>query len=186
MVGYFLKVARGVNMQLVKVIVLITVLSLIVVGQSVRDEALESYRNGEFERTISILQELSQDSPADYLSLVYLGAAYVKIGKTEQAIETFKQLNKASRSTNPLNYDSKLSILNAPQAPCTGFSLGGTSAKVAVELGSNGKIGFAVPFLFTDRDFAKLAGTTAKGVRFKPAIFNAKPVPVVLVMEYNC
>jgi len=85
-----------------------------------------------------------------------------------------------------LGYDKNYKILNQPKVACS-FSRGKQAfARAAVELGSDGKIGFVMVFDESGKKFGENAAKAARAIKFKPAIFNDAPVASIAIIEYAC
>ena len=172
---------------------LFTLLVLIFAGamassaQSDRDAGIEHYRSGNYKEALSILGKLVDEKTADRQTHLYLAASYIKLGRASEAVKIFKKLKKAKPSKDEIKYDRKYKIINNPRAACS-YERGdrAASARVAVELGPEGRIGFVTVFASSGRQFAKNAAEAAGAVTFEPAILNGTPVATIVEVEYRC
>jgi len=157
---------------------------LMLFGQSERDKAIDLYRNGDFAKAIAIFENLIELKEADYTSASYLGAAYVKVGKNKQAVDTFLRLHSFGSPKTPLEYDKKIKIVSRPIARCRG--IGGSIVKLAVELIKDGTVGFVFPFSENSASFRESVIEAAREIKFEPAVVKGNAVTIVLVFEYRC
>ncbi len=155
-------------------------------AQSDRDTGIEHYRAGNYKEAVSILGKLVDEKTADRRAILYLAASYIKLGKASEAVEIFKKLRKAKPSQGEVIYDSTYKILNKPRPACSYESGRQAFARVAVELGPEGRIGFVTVFASSGRQFAKDAAVAAGAINFEPAILNGTPVATIVEVEFQC
>lgn len=176
-------------MKTLYLISLLTFLSLTAAAQTQpdRNAGLELYRQGEYEKSIVLLQEVVKTEEKDRLAWLYLGAAYLKINKANEALKAF-QKSKGVYNKNMPVYDKKLKITSKQSAPYTdrarSFGVNGT-VKVAVEFGGDGKIGFIFPFQGLPYGLTENVIKAVEQIKFEPAEIGGKPVTVVQVLEYS-
>jgi tetratricopeptide (TPR) repeat protein len=155
--------------------------------QTERDKAIELYRQGEYEKAIGILQNSVKTEEKDRLAWLYLGASYVKLKKNEEAVNAFRKTNVIYKENLP-TYDKKLKIISKPLPVYTESARrNGVSGKiiVAIEFGSDGKIGFIFPFRELAKGLTEKAVDTAKAIKFEAAVKDGKPVTVISILEYE-
>jgi tetratricopeptide (TPR) repeat protein len=152
-------------------------------------DGIAAYRNGDFEGTTQILQSVLKDNPQDKTAYLYLGAAFIKLGKQKDALEAFRKSDKAKGFKGPSEkYDQNLQVLSKPRATYTNSArsnnVSGT-IKIVVEFGADGKIGFAIPYQTLPEGLTQNAVSAAKQIKFEPAVLNGKPVSVVSSFVYG-
>ena len=75
-------------MKILKLSILIVILALFgnsAYSQSNRDEGIELYRAGEYEKALPILQARVAEEKRDRVAWNYLGAVLIKLSKTKKA-----------------------------------------------------------------------------------------------------
>lgn len=154
---------------------------------SQRDQGIEQYRAGNFDKAIELLTSTVESDPKDRIAWVYLGASYVHTRQPEQAQKAFARTNIVQKENLPV-YDKQVKITHKPHARYTDEARRNGSSgtiKIAVELRSDGEIGFVFPLENSIKDLEPSVVGAAKGIRFQPAIQNGVPVTVVLMLEYS-
>lgn len=161
-------------------------------GQSEADKGVDSYRNGDFEQAISILENSVKSDSKDKKAWTYLGASYLKKGLKKEAAKAFL---KASEIRHPklskeelVKFNEGLEIISKPRAAYTdGARENGIQGevKLAVEFSENGKTNLlyvvkALPFGLTENCI-----DATKRIKFKPAQKDGKPIPVIQVISHS-
>lgn len=178
------------NMKILKFTILIVILALFgssAYSQSNRDEGIELFRAGEYEKALPILQARVAEEKRDRVAWNYLGAVLVMLGKTEDAKAAFRSPKGIYTENIPV-YDKEIKIMKKPQAVYSANARSrGTSGtvRVAVEMLSDGKIGFVQPFIELPDGLTENAVRAAKSIKFEPAWKDGKPVTVVTILEYS-
>ncbi len=152
-----------------------------------RDEGVEFYRQGEYEKAVQILQESVKVEKKDRLAWLYLGASFVKLKKDNEAIKAFRKINGVYKKNLPV-YDKPLKIISKPAVAYTEAARRNQvsgNIKLAVEFGADGKIGFVFPFQDLPDGLTANAVNAAKSIKFESAVIDGKSVTVVSVIEYS-
>ena len=155
--------------------------------QSQRDQGIDLYREGKFDKAIDLLASAAAADKKDRIAWTYLGACYVHTKDYGQAQKAFGNTNIIQKENLPV-YDKPFKITNRPRASYTEEGRRNNSSgtiKVEVELKADGKIGFVFPLQNFINDLEPSAIDAAKRIRFEPAIKNGVPVTVVTVFEYS-
>ncbi len=156
-------------------------------SQSNRDEGIELYRAGEYEKALLILQARVAEEKRDRVAWNYLGAVLVKLSKTKEAKAAFRSPKGIYTENIPV-YDRNLKITSKPQAIYSANARSqGTSGtvRVAVEMQSDGKIGFVQPFVELPNGLTENAVRAARSIKFEPAWKDGKPVTTVTILDYG-
>jgi hypothetical protein len=152
-----------------------------------REDGIASYRSGEFEKAANILQTVVEKDKSDKLAWIYLGAAFVKLGKQKEAVIAFKNSNFTYKDRTE-QFDQDVKTIWKPRASYTDEArmenVTGT-IKIAVEYGADGKIGFIFPFQTLPDGLTNSAVRAAKLIEFKPATKGGKPVTSVTIISYS-
>jgi tetratricopeptide (TPR) repeat protein len=156
-------------------------------NQSNRDTGIEFYRAGNFDKTAEILETVTANDKGDTIAWLYLGAAYVKLGKKQEAVKAFQKSNYSYKDEGSSDFDKKLKVNYKPRASYTDEArqnnISGT-IKIAIEYSADGKIGFLFPFQTLPYGLTENTIAAAKAINFEPAMKNGKPVAVVSVVTY--
>lgn len=156
-------------------------------AQSNRDEAIELFRAGKYEKALPILEARVAEEKRDRLAWIYLGPVLAKLDRVKEAKAAFLNHKNVYRENVPV-YEKKLQITNRPQAVFTSKARnnGVTGAvAVAVEMLSDGKIGFVFPFVELPDGLTENAVKAARSIKFEPPWQNGKPVTTVNIIEYK-
>jgi hypothetical protein len=158
-----------------------------IVGQSKRDEGIDLYRAGEFERASSLLIEATQSDKKDSLAWIYLGASLHRLGKGEEAVRAFKN-GKVRQKGDVPDDEIRAEMLNRSYPRYTDAARQNRTSgvvRLAVEFGAGGKINFVLPIQPLPDGLTGEAITAAKSTRFRPATKGGKPVTTVELIEYS-
>ncbi|MCW5961934.1 MAG: energy transducer TonB [Pyrinomonadaceae bacterium] len=152
-----------------------------------RDKGIELYRQGEFQKAADILLKRTQVEEKDRLAWLYLGASYVHLDKKDDAVKAFNKTDVVYSENLP-EYDSELQITSKPKPRYTkearSRNTSGT-VRLAIEFKAGGTLGFVVPVRELPHGLTDQAVEAAKGIKFKPAVIDGKPVTVVKIMSYT-
>lgn len=158
-------------------------------AQSDRDLGIELFRHGKYTEAVTALEKSFETDRVDYITLIYLGASYVKIGNDTKAIETFSQAQKFKNpQLDEVKFDRKLWITRNPVPRYSDMAIGkhgSGTIRLAVEFKKDGILGFIFPFQTTSRTLIDESIETARQIRFKPAKIKGEPVSVVRIIEYS-
>ncbi len=174
--------------KLTILIMTLTVLGKNAYSQSDREQGIELFRNGEYEKALPILQARVVEEKRDRPAWIYLGAVLVKLGKLDEARAAFRNRNTVYKENVPTVYDKKLKITNRPQAiyPSNARSKGTSGVvSIAVEMRGDGKIGFVVPFVELPDGLTESSVKAANSLKFEPAWKDGKPVTTVNIIDYS-
>ena len=152
-----------------------------------REGGITAYRSGDFEKTANALQIAVTTDKSDKLAWIYLGAAFVKLGKEKEAIDAFK--NSSVDYKNPIEIlDQDVNIIRKPRGQYTELArqhqVQGT-VKLAIEYQADGTIGFVFPFQPLPDGLTESTVEAAKSIEFEPAKNGGKTVTVVKIQAYN-
>jgi len=152
-----------------------------------RDEGIAAYRSGDFDRAASSLQKAVKTDESNKLAWLYLGAAFVKLGKEKEASIAFKNsLVDYKGPTENLDQDVKVGLKQRAQYTdqARQNQVQGT-VRVVVEFGADGKIGFIFPFQTLPDGLTGNVVNVAKLIQFEPAKSGNHAVTTVKVESYN-
>ncbi|MEP6788674.1 MAG: tetratricopeptide repeat protein [Acidobacteriota bacterium] len=155
--------------------------------QSKRDEGIDLYREGKFADAVRSLDEAVKADKGDRQAWLYLGAAYEHIGKHGDAQKALWN-SRIIQKTNLPKYDKQAKITSKAQPDFRSsgnIPPGKMTFVVAVELGSDGKVGVVIPFQAPPHDYDGVVIDAAKKIVFEPAVKAGKPVSVIQVLEYQ-
>ena len=179
------------------VLLLFCSLSLLAQSDLSRNDGIAAYRSGDFDKAATLLQAAVNADKSDHLASLYLGAAFVKLGKEKEAIEAFK--NSLVDYNGPLgtyvNYkspdekvDQDVIFIKKPRAQYTDLArqnqVQGT-VKLAVEFLADGKIGFVFAFQTLPDGLTDRTVDAAKSIEFEPAKVGSHAVTTVKVQSYT-
>ena len=173
--------------RLVIFISLFSLFSGLAVAQSKRNEGVDLYRAGEFEKATAALAEATEIDKKDNVAWVFLGASLLKQGKDKDAIKAFKK-GTVRKKDDLAGSEMKAEILNRPRPRYTDLARENMTSgivRLAVELSSDGKIGWvsvvqALPYGLTEQSIA-----AARSLKFRPPLKNGSPVTTVELIEYT-
>ena len=167
--------------------VLLLLSGISVFSQTSREDGIDLFRAGDFEKAADVLKAVTAADKKDQFAWVYLGASLYRGGKSKDAASAF-QKGKAKVEDLVPGDDSAVSEFKKPRPHYTdtarqSFTSG--VVKLAVELGPDGKIGFiyvlqALPNGLTEQSIA-----AARSITFTPAVKKGKPVRTVAIVEYT-
>lgn len=168
-------------------LLLLVFLGVSVLSQTSREDGIDLYRAGDFEKSAEVLKAVTTADKKDQIAWVYLGASLLKSGKAKDAVVAF-QKGKAKVEDLVPGDDSPVSGFKKPHPHYTDMARQSYTTglvKLAVELGSDGKIGFisvlqALPNGLTEESIA-----AARSITFTPAVKKGKPVRTVAIIEYT-
>jgi tetratricopeptide (TPR) repeat protein len=152
-----------------------------------RDEGITLYHEGKYEKAVELLEGVLEANDKNRLAWIYLGASFVHLKESDKAIKAFLKTNFVDKANAPV-YDRSFKITSRPHAKYTAEARRNNTAgniKVAIELRSDGKVGFVFPFVTLQDGLTESAVNAAKGIRFDPAVQNGVPITVVTIFEYN-
>jgi len=175
-------------MKLVLISLILLAFSTTATGQLERDKGIELYRLGEFSEAIKIFERLQENGHADDPTRTYLGAAYVKTGRNDHAIEVFRKIDSFGVLKSPVVYDRDIKFNKKPAAKfdkAVKLAERAGRVRLAVEFKQDGRVGFILPFSTTSEKLLEGAFNAATSIRFDPAIRDGKPVSVVMIVEYS-
>jgi tetratricopeptide (TPR) repeat protein len=159
------------------------VLSFVAIAQEETslEKGIRLYREAEYSKSVSALQELVQSSPSK-MAWTYLGAALVRSAKEAEAVEAFTKAEKYKFDKNDDAVDKPMRITR--RFPCDMLDYG--RVKLAVEFQSDGKIGFVLPINSSaSKQYINSCISAAKKIVFEPAEKLSKPVSRVTIVEYS-
>ncbi|MBA2334802.1 MAG: energy transducer TonB [Blastocatellia bacterium] len=175
-------------LKLTILIITLTVLGNNAYSQSDREQGIELFRSGEYEKALPILQARVVEEKRDRPAWIYLGAVLVKLGKLDEAKAAFGNHKTIYKGSISAVYEKKLKIINRPQAIYSSKARSkGTSGTVsiAVEMRGDGKIGFVVPFVELPDGLTESSVKAANSLKFEPAWKDGKPVTTVNIIDYS-
>jgi tetratricopeptide (TPR) repeat protein len=170
------------------VVVVLVLSTAAVAQQSDRDRGIDLYREGKFTEAISALETAVASNPDDRIAWAFLGGGYVHADDKGKALSPFRKSHEIKQPAPPPTYDRNAKITHKPLPRYPRSArMGGVSARtlVAVELRSDGKIGFAFALAPTMNDFVQPSLKAAWAIEFEPAIKNGNPVTVIKFVEYG-
>ena len=167
------------------VISLLFLFSGLAPAQSKRDEGIDLYRAGEFEKAVTALGEATKEDKKDSIAWVYLGASQLKQGNAKDALKAFRK-GKIRKKDDLAGGEMKAEILDRPRPRFTDMARENNTSgivRLAVELRSDGKIGWVyvvqgLPYGLTEQSIA-----AARSIKFRPPEKNGKPVTTVELIE---
>ncbi len=173
-------------MKFFAVLLTIGVLSLVALGQYDIRRGVDLYRAGQYAEAIEELEKLNAAGAGNHQSDLYLGAAYVRTGKTEDARRAFTRTRPVKVVKNidgetPLKITSK----KPPSAAGVPMSYQSGKAVLAVEFKHDSTIGFAFVVESSTPEFNRNCIDAAKKIKFTPATSNGKTVVVIKLIEYT-
>ncbi len=148
---------------------------------------IDLYRSGNYEKAVEELDGFVSAVKTDRLAWLYLGASYVKLGKSKEAIRAFMKSNFTVQDSQG-TVDTNLKVKRKPRASYTENarrSMVTGTVKVAVEFKADGTIGFTFPFVTLPEGLTENCVRAARSIEFEPAIKDGKPVDVVSVIVYS-
>lgn len=157
----------------------------VAVGQAKLKEAADLYRAGKFQDAITGLELLNSTKGSTNLSSLFLGAAYVQMGKEAEARAAFQQAHHINEPKD-IDGETPIKIAKKPSPNFHGNNIGEKhSALFAVEFKADKTIGFIFVVDFTNEKFKKMAAAAAKKLVFVPATSEGKPVTVIKLVQYD-
>lgn len=155
--------------------------------QSDRDLGISLYREGKYDQAVERLSAATKNNKKDRVAWIYLGSSYVHLNKYSDAQKSFGKTNFVQKDPGPA-YDIPLKIISKPRAPLNDTTRRNNTSgtiRVAVELLSDGKIGFIFPLQNFLPEWEPEVVAAAKRIRFEPAVLGGVPVTVVSIVEYS-
>ena len=175
--------------KLAFIFVLLFLFAGTVIAQNNREEGIEFYRQGEYEKAAEILWSMVQANEKDRLSWVYLGASYVKLKKDNEAAKAFRKANGIRLRNSPnYDYDKEAKITTKPRFSSTEAARKNQTTgiiKLVVEFRPDGKIGFVFPYQSLPDGLTENAVEAARNIKFEPAVKDGKPVTTLKFIEYS-
>jgi hypothetical protein len=157
-------------------------------AQVSREDGMDLYRQGKYDQAITILETVLTKDRSDQVAWVYLGACFWKSGNKRDALLAFSKGKPSSKTDEFPGYEKRVEITAKPRADfphSENLQYGATKiARVAIELLSDGHVGFIVPIQAWPDGFSQNAGAAAKHIKFNPAKRDGKPVTSVIIVEY--
>jgi hypothetical protein len=178
-------------MKLIRVLSIFA--SLLLFGISVfpqsREEGMDLYRQGKYDQATAVLETVLTKDRSDQVAWVYLGACFWKSGNKHDALIAFSKGKPSSKTDEFPGYEKRVEITAKPRADfphSENLQSGATKiARVAIELRSDGHVGFIVPIQERPDGFYQNAAAAAKRIKFNPAQKDGKPVTTVIIVEYS-
>ena len=174
-------------MRTLFLIALIFLLSLGVSSQTTRQDGIDLFRTGDYANAVRILKAVTTADDNDELAWLYLGASLLKSKDTKGAAEAF--LKGKAKTSEPVPGDDVAVTILTRAGPGTNSmawrdKVTGT-VKLAVEFGSDGKIGFVFPIHALPDGLTEQSIAAARKTTFTPASKGGKPVTTVAIFEYT-
>ena len=152
-----------------------------------RDRGIQLYRDGKYAEAIESLEKSFASNNKDRYTVMFLGAALHRSGRTKEAIKMFRRVDDI-KLTKQVSDDLKPEVIRKRPARYTEAARqNNTTGKVwvAIEYGADGVIGFVLPYETLPFGLTESSIGAAMGVQFKPAMKDGKPVTTIGVLEYS-
>lgn len=173
------------------IIFLILLSTVSIYAQSETDKGIELYRSGDYDSAIVVLENVVKTDVNDRKAWLYLGAAYVKKGKDNEAFKAFRKWDSIKiKSTTDTKEDSNegLKILTRPRVTSTEIARQNKTegkVKLIVEFMGNEKIGIVFALQTLPDGLTENCIYAARQIKFKPAQKDGKPISVFKIIEYQ-
>jgi len=173
-----------------KLLMFSLVLAMFAVSAFGQDEeffkGVELYREGKFQESSDVLQRVVKAQPKNIVAWRYLGASLENLGRHDEALAAFKK--KGGGKTPRLEYDKKLEITGTVKAPYDDDQASRRRLQgdvvLLVEFKADGTIGFIAVLRDLSPGLTKSSIAAARGITFRPAVVNGKPVPEIRPVSY--
>lgn len=174
------------------IVFLIFIFSAVSFAQTERDKGIELYQQGEYEKAIEVLKKVVDAHKTDGDAWLYLGTAYARIGKSDEAIKAIRQCptsrcRKSVSDDSDNYYDKELKIISKafPQYTDEAKRLRVVgSINVVVDFGADGNK-FIFPLERLPNGLTESAVNAARKIKYEPAVKNGSPVSVLRIIEYH-
>ena len=123
------------------------ILAFPVLSQTTTQGGIELYRTAKYDEAVTALKSITDSDKKDRFAWIYLGASLMKAGHGKDAAAAFRKGNVKVEDLVPGD-DAPVTKFSKPRPHYTDMarqSLTVGIVRVAVELKSDGKIGFIVP-----------------------------------------
>jgi tetratricopeptide (TPR) repeat protein len=157
-------------------------------AQTEREKGMESYEKGDYQAAFEALQKAVEADKKDGEAWRFLGMTYARMKDLKQARKAFDKAAESKDEDLNDTYDKPVKIISKrPPGYTEQARLNRITGriKVAVELGSDGKIKYIVPIRGLPDGLTQNAVIAASGIKFEPAVRDGKPVTVIKFVEYS-
>lgn len=154
---------------------------------SQRDEGIELYRQGEYQKAVEQLQKTVTIDEKDEEAWLYLGMSFARSKEREKAAEAFKKAD-ALRPKKPQPKPGDVKITEKPRPSYTDAARANQVSgvvKLAIEFGADGELKYAFVFRALPHGLTENVFKVVPKIKFEPAVKNGKPVSAVKIIEYS-
>lgn len=169
------------------VAILIAFSGLSVFSQTTREDGIDLYRNGSYDKAADVLKAVTATDKTDRFAWLYLGASLFRSGHSKEAGAAFSK-GTAKVEEHVPGDETAVSKFAKPRPHYTDMAKQNMTVgivRMAVELGSDGKIGFIYLLHSLPNGLTEQSIAAAKSITFTPATKKGKSVPTVAVVEYT-
>lgn len=159
-------------------------------AQAEREKGIEFYQKGDYEKAAQSLQAIVEVNKKDREAWLYLGMAFAKSKKVNEAAKAFKKAEKLTpkETKNDVGDDKNIKFILKPRVSYTEAArqnqIQGT-IKLAVEFGADGKIKYIFVFQTLPHGLTENAINAASGIEFEPATKYGKPIATIAIVKYS-
>jgi outer membrane biosynthesis protein TonB len=174
-------------MRIILLTVVILSFSSLGYSQASRADAFDFYRIGQCDNAIPILEKTLAADKKDYAASLYLGGCYATTGKKQEARKAWKSV-KPNPKGLPDGLDTKAAPQKRTYARYTdeARNQGITgSVLLAIEIKSNGRIGFIIPIKSLPLGLTENAIRAAREAEWTPGVKDGKNVDSITIREYT-
>lgn len=151
-------------------------------AQTEREKGIEFYEKGDYAAAVVFLEKVVEVNKNDYEALRFLGMSFAQLKKTGKAREIFKKVSKIVQSEDDKTFDQPVKITSRSFPRYTEEARRNNISGIVilvVEFKRDGKLGNIFPLVELPDGLTESAVRAMRGVKFKPAIKDGKPVSVI-------
>lgn len=157
--------------------------------KSEREDGVEFYNKGEYQKAVETLQKVVEADEKDKKSWLYLGMSLAQMKKKSEAVKAFQKADKIPNTDKkPETNQTEINVISKPRPSYTDSARMNQeqgTVKLAVEFGADGKIKEIFPFEKLLYGLTENCVEAVRRIKFEPATNDDKPISAIMIISYN-
>ena len=154
---------------------------------SERENGVEFYNNGEYQKAVETLKKVVKADEKDKKSWLYLGMSLAQIKKKSEAVKAFQKVDKIPNADEKSETNQTgIKIISKPRPSYTDSARMNQeqgTVKLAVEFGADGKIKEIFPFEKLLYGLTENSVEAVRRIKFEPATKDDKPISAIMIIN---